>query len=105
MKNINPQKNYEATKKAIGYVTRKNAKQKDYDRIGFMSGLEVHQQLKTKHKLFCRCPAGVFHKNDDFSAELIRHMYESGATQVELAKKFNDSQGNISNIIRGRTWS
>jgi len=38
-------------------------------------------------------------------AELIRHMYESGATQVELANKFNDSQGNISNIIRGRTWS
>ncbi len=74
MKNIDPKKNYEATKKAIGYVSRKNAKQKDYDRIGFMSGLEVHQQLKTKHKLFCHCPAGVFKKNDDFNAEIIRHM-------------------------------
>jgi len=74
MKNIDPKKNYEATKKAIGYVNRKNAKQKDYDRIGFMSGLEVHQQLKTKHKLFCHCPAGVFKKNDDFNAEIIRHM-------------------------------
>ena len=74
MKNIDPKKNYDASKKAIGYVSRKKAKQKDYDRIGFMSGLEVHQQLKTKHKLFCRCPAGVFNKNDDFNAELIRHM-------------------------------
>ena len=74
MKKIDPKKNYEASKKAIGYVTRKKAKQKDYDRIGFMSGLEVHQQLKTKHKLFCHCPAGVFKKNDDFNAELIRHM-------------------------------
>ena len=74
MKNIDPKKNYEASKKAIGYVSRKKAKQKDYDRIGFMSGLEVHQQLKTKHKLFCRCPAGVFNKNEDFNAELIRHM-------------------------------
>ncbi len=47
-------KNYEETRQTIGYVPRKQATQKDYDRIGFMSGLEVHQQLKTKHKLFCR---------------------------------------------------
>jgi glutamyl-tRNA(Gln) amidotransferase subunit E len=39
-----------------------------------MSGLEVHQQLKTRYKLFCRCPAGIFHRNDQFNAELIRHM-------------------------------
>jgi glutamyl-tRNA(Gln) amidotransferase subunit E len=66
--------NYEATRKKIGYVNRKDATQKDYDRIGFMSGLEVHQQLKTKYKLFCRCPAGIYHDHDDYDAELIRHM-------------------------------
>lgn len=71
---FNPKKNTEDSKKAIGYVPRKKAKQKDYDRIGFMSGLEVHQQLKTERKLFCRCPAGVFHTNDNFDAEVIRHM-------------------------------
>jgi len=69
-----PLKNYEQSRKAIGYVSRKEATQADYDRIGFMSGLEVHQQLKTKSKLFCRCPAGKYHENDDFDAELIRHM-------------------------------
>ena len=74
MRKFDPKKNYEATKKAIGYVPRKNAKQKDYDRIGFMSGLEVHQQLLTKEKLFCHCPAGKFNKHEDFDAELIRHM-------------------------------
>ena len=74
MKIFDPKKNYEATKKAIAYVDRKKAKQKDYDRIGFMSGLEVHQQLLTKEKLFCHCPAGKFNKHDDFDAELIRHM-------------------------------
>jgi len=74
MKIFDPRKNYEATKKAIAYVNRKKAKQKDYDRIGFMSGLEVHQQLLTKEKLFCHCPAGKFNKHDDFDAELIRHM-------------------------------
>jgi len=74
MKMFDSKKNYEATKKAIGYLKRKKAKQKDYDRIGFMSGLEVHQQLLTKEKLFCHCPAGKFNKHDDFDAELIRHM-------------------------------
>jgi glutamyl-tRNA(Gln) amidotransferase subunit E len=67
-------KNYKETSKEIGYIPRNKAKQKDYDRIGFMSGLEVHQQLKTKEKLFCRCPAGVFNDNDTYDAEIIRHM-------------------------------
>ena len=74
MQTINPQENYDASKKAIGYVDRKQAKQADYDRIGFMSGLEVHQQLATKEKLFCRCPAGIFQKADEYDAELLRHM-------------------------------
>lgn len=73
-KKFDPRKNYESTKKKIGYVTRREATQKDYDRIGFMSGLEVHQQLLTRRKLFCNCPAGVYHESDDFDAELIRHM-------------------------------
>ena len=66
--------NYEATMKAIGYVSRKKATQEDYDRIGFKSGLEVHQQLKTRHKLFCKCPAGIYQKPEEYDAELIRHM-------------------------------
>jgi len=71
---FNPRKNYEDTREAIGYVPRKAATQKDYNRIGFMSGLEVHQQLKTREKLFCHCPAGIYQKPDEFDAELIRHM-------------------------------
>ena len=71
---FDPRKNYRETRDAIGYVPRKDATQKDYDRIGFMSGLEVHQQLNTKQKLFCRCPAGIFQKPDEYDAELVRHM-------------------------------
>lgn len=71
---FNPQENYEKTRNASGYIDRKKATQDDYDRIGFMSGLEVHQQLKTKEKLFCHCPAGVYQKPDVYDAEVIRHM-------------------------------
>ncbi len=71
---FDPGNNYENTRKAIGYVSRKQATQADYDRIGFMSGLEVHQQLRTREKLFCHCPAGFYQKPMEHDAELIRHM-------------------------------
>ncbi|MCX6247804.1 MAG: Glu-tRNA(Gln) amidotransferase subunit GatE [Bacteroidetes bacterium] len=71
---FDPRRNYVKTQKAIGYVQRKQATQADYDRVGFMSGLEVHQQLKTREKLFCHCPAGFYQKPEEYDAELIRHM-------------------------------
>jgi glutamyl-tRNA(Gln) amidotransferase subunit E len=44
----------------------------DYAALGFKSGLEIHQQLLTSKKLFCRCPAGRY--SDSFNAEILRHM-------------------------------
>ncbi len=44
----------------------------DYEALGLMVGLEIHQQLLTDRKLFCRCPAGCYtHEHD---AEILRHM-------------------------------
>jgi glutamyl-tRNA(Gln) amidotransferase subunit E len=71
---FNPKKNYAQSLKKAGYVPRIKAAQHTYDTIGFMSGLEVHQQLDTKEKLFCHCPAGNYNASDDYDAELIRHM-------------------------------
>jgi glutamyl-tRNA(Gln) amidotransferase subunit E len=71
---FNPLSNYNKTKEDVGYVLRTNSQQADYDRVGFKAGLEIHQQLKTKKKLFCNCPAGIYHDNDDINAEIIRHM-------------------------------
>ena len=44
----------------------------DYAAVGFKSGLEIHQQLLTSKKLFCRCPAGLY--SDSYNAEILRHM-------------------------------
>lgn len=71
---FDPRRNYRESRKAVGYVPRRKAVQADYDRVGFMSGLEVHQQLKTRRKLFCNCPAGRYNRFDDYDAEIIRHM-------------------------------
>ncbi len=46
--------------------------EEDYRAVGFKSGLEIHQQLLTEKKLFCRCPAGIYSNNYD--AEILRHM-------------------------------
>lgn len=73
-KKFDARRNYKHTLESIGYVNFKDATQADYDRIGFMSGLEVHQQLKTDKKLFCRCPAGKYQNDDEYDAEVIRHM-------------------------------
>ncbi len=44
----------------------------DYAEIGLICGLEVHQQLLTERKLFCRCPAGLYTKDHD--GTVLRHM-------------------------------
>lgn len=73
-KALSPQEIYEETCREAGFVPLHEAKPETYKRIGFMSGLEVHQQLKTKEKLFCHCPAGIYNKPDNYDAEVIRHM-------------------------------
>lgn len=46
--------------------------EEDYKTVGFKSGLEIHQQLLTEKKLFCRCPAGKYSR--EYDAEILRHM-------------------------------
>ncbi len=74
MKEFDSLENYKKTKKLIDYKDRRKTRVITYKNMGFMSGLEVHQQLKTEKKLFCRCPAGLYQRDDDYDAEIVRHM-------------------------------
>ena len=44
----------------------------DYQNLGLKAGLEIHQQLLTDKKLFCRCPACRY--SNAYDAEILRHM-------------------------------
>ena len=44
----------------------------DYEQVGLRVGLEVHQQLLTDQKMFCRCPAGLYTEHHD--GVMLRHM-------------------------------
>jgi glutamyl-tRNA(Gln) amidotransferase subunit E len=54
------------------YVPFEEATPETYAALGFMSGLEIHQQILTAKKLFCRCPAGIY--SNTWDAEILRHM-------------------------------
>jgi glutamyl-tRNA(Gln) amidotransferase subunit E len=68
------QQNYDQTRRQVGWTPRRQTPPETYAGLGFKCGLEIHQQLKTDRKLFCRCPAGRYHDHGDYDAEIVRHM-------------------------------
>ena len=70
---LDQSENYQTTRRQVGYVPRIEATREIYARLGFKSGLEIHQQLFTEKKLFCHCPAGLY-QHGEYDAEVIRHM-------------------------------
>lgn len=66
--------NFMKTQRRIGYSSLNQTLPKVYEDLGFICGLEVHQQLNTDKKLFCHCKAGLFQKEGQYDAEIIRHM-------------------------------
>lgn len=58
----------------------------DYEKLGFKSGLEIHQQLDTG-KLFCGCP-GVLRKDEpDLIVERKLHAVAGETGEVDIAAK------------------
>jgi len=44
----------------------------DYRKVGLKVGLEIHQQLDTRHKLFCECPAELSEEEYDVFVRRLR---------------------------------
>ena len=55
--------------------------ERNWEELGLMMGLEIHQQLNTKSKLFCPCPTDL--TDEDYDGEIIRNLRP---TQSELGQ-------------------
>ena len=56
----------------------------DYEKFGFKSGIEIHQQLDT-HKLFCNCPSMLRKDEPDFEIRRRLHIVAGESGEIDLA--------------------
>ena len=54
----------------------------DFKKLGLRVGLEIHQDLSTKHKLFCNCPPILFREKPDY--EFLRRLRPSQSELGEI---------------------
>ncbi|MEJ2272422.1 MAG: Glu-tRNA(Gln) amidotransferase subunit GatE, partial [Candidatus Bathyarchaeota archaeon] len=59
-----------------------------YSKIGLKAGLEIHQQLDTKEKLFCSCEPNLFKDEPDYTFIRKLRPSQSELGQVDLAALF-----------------
>lgn len=56
----------------------------DYEKLGLKVGLEIHQQLNTKRKLFCNCPTKI--RDDEPHGEIERVLRPSQSEMGHVDK-------------------
>jgi glutamyl-tRNA(Gln) amidotransferase subunit E len=61
---------------------------KKYSKIGLKAGLEIHQQLDTKEKLFCSCEPNLFKEEPEFTFLRRLRPAQSELGQVDSAALF-----------------
>jgi Glu-tRNA(Gln) amidotransferase subunit E-like FAD-binding protein len=62
----------------------------DYFKLGFMAGLEIHQQLDTG-KLFCKCPSYLRKDEPDFKVKRKLHAVAGETGEVDIAVQHETS--------------
>ena len=65
----------------------------DYRRVGLKVGLEIHQELDTRHKLFCKCPPELFKGEPEFTFVRRLRPTQSELGEVDPAALFEFEKG------------
>jgi glutamyl-tRNA(Gln) amidotransferase subunit E len=65
----------------------------DYEKLGLMVGLEVHQELATEHKLFCSCPPRLFKDEPEYTFLRRLRPSQSELGEVDPAALFEFLKG------------
>ncbi len=74
--------------------TRKNDINKiNYKSLGLKVGLEIHQQLNTKRKLFCNCPTIIRDDEPDGEIERVLRTSQSEMGEVDKAALIESKKG------------
>lgn len=68
----------------------------DYNKLGLVAGIEIHQQLNTREKLFCRCPT-TLRPFDEHNGEFYRYLR---ATESELGEIDRAAREEMKNLRR-----
>lgn len=70
----------------------------DYEALGLVAGIEIHQQLNTTSKLFCRCPTTI-RETEEASGEFFRYLR---ATRSELGELDRAAEEEMMQVRRFR---
>lgn len=65
----------------------------DYARLGLMVGIEIHQELATKHKLFCNCTPKLNKDESDFTFTRKLRPAQSELGEIDPAALFEFLKG------------
>ncbi|MDG6257165.1 MAG: Glu-tRNA(Gln) amidotransferase subunit GatE [Methanomicrobiaceae archaeon] len=72
----------------------------DFEKLGLKAGIEIHQQLNTKEKLFCRCPTRL-RDFEERNGEFFRYLRATESEMGEIDRAAEEEM----KVMRGFTYA